>query len=258
MKRCKLVLGQMWGGRDLKQEVNIPDNVYFYTTGNLGHGSIVGCNHYWTVVKTEEQKEWLKYLKKGNRWGWEFENVGEYTVITIRIVYEDKHNLPVKSKEDVLKDINFHKYVFVYYDHDFRCVNIRRIFEFNDTYSVNVGFITLRDFFSFDQMLSIQSNVMELRNMFPSHWDRAYSKYKILEGVEAEMIWNTAISKVISDKFNYNPEFVDANYNFDAEYDEWRAKHGNKSWSELMEDLLQINFSNLEETDNNIAIKDMQ
>lgn len=245
MKRCKLVIGQMWGEKDINQTVNIPDDVYFYDLNTIGHGSKVGCNYYGTVIKTNDYKEWIKYLTKRNLWGWGIDELGEYTIITIRIVYEDKHTLPIKTMDEVLKDIDFSKYVFAYYDKNYRCVNIRRIFKFRSSLSIDAGFVTLRDFFSTNEMLRIQTDTVELTNMQPTYCDCIYSKYKMFEGEEAETIWNSAINKVISTNFNYNASKVDKDYKFSHEYDLWMEKH-DKTLTEYLED---IKFENIKQLD---------
>ena len=239
MKECKLVCGQMWGGKDLHYTVNIPDDVYFYDTEALGHGTLTGCIHYGTVVKTEDHKDWLSYLKKKKLFSWDFDELGEYTVITIKIVYPNKHNLPVKSRDEVLKDIDFHKYVFVYYDKNYKCMNLRRIFKFYSTFGMDTGCITFRDFFSLNEYLSIQNDRVEINGILISPFDKVYSKYKVFEGDEAEIIWNTAIKKVISTNFNYDPSKVQVDYKFEPEYDEWLAKHDGLSPEEYLNKVLE-------------------
>lgn len=226
MKKCKLVCGHLFD-KDFEQEVEIPDGIYFYKTSSIGGGVKIGASHYCTILKTNDYKEWIDYIANSSKlFNWSTDSLGEYTIITINIVYDNKHNLPLKGKLEFLKDIDFHKYVFVYYDKDYRCSNIRRIFDFDCIYELKVGCIQFYDIFNKKKFEGINTTYCELHHLEVEKWDSLYQERKIFEGEEAEILWNSAINKVISHNFNYDVSKVNKEYKFQPVYDEFIQKYG--------------------------------
>lgn len=200
----------------------IPEWVkFFYKEGEVGDCLVSGCEHYTTVVEDNEQnKPWIQSIKNCT----DVRYVGKWAVITLENIETKDLNIPITDKEEWFEEyrINFSKFIFVERDADYHIIHLFRIKNFQDIWNVTGVSVNLHNMFEGStELLMIHPN-----QTIKLPWPGPYSRVSVKEGVEADVMWASAVGKVFRECM-YNSFLDNESYNFDVMHDEMVQKlHG--------------------------------
>ena len=194
-----------YGGRKEEHEVVIPDGVDFMCDPNeVGDSKYDYCNHYFTIVVTDDYSDWLENLL----YCVDTYTLGKYTVVVYPNIMKETP-IDVISWEDffsIHKEIDLHSMVFVKYGLDYMPELCCRIVDFRTPWSMVVNEVVK------DYSITINSNFM-CRYLCDSIFsDRVL---KVYTGDEGESWWSNMCDSVMC-RVSYDTTRVSKDFVWDG------------------------------------------